>query len=158
MLSLQTSHVCTELVFCLYSSKLADSILLLLLILVVVVAVVLHISLSIVFVCKWILCCSHVYWSELNLTALLLLLLLLLLLPEIAVDGRMLKSILEVHNGSGWGFCKHCNGFDVRGSVHHSTIHEEKSNKMQQCIKILLFPIYMKFNMFRATHRPSSGA
>jgi len=23
---------------------------------------------------------------------------------------------------------------------------------MQQCIKILLFPIYMKFNMFRATH------
>jgi len=22
---------------------------------------------------------------------------------------------------------------DVRGSVHHSTIHTEKSNKMQQC-------------------------
>jgi len=33
-----------------------------------------------------------------------------------------------------------------------------KSNKMQQCIKILLFHIYMKLNMFRATHRPSSGA
>ena len=47
--------------------------------------------------------------------------------------------------------------FDVRGSVHHSTIHKEKSNKMQQCIKILLFHIYMKLNMFRATHRPSSG-
>ena len=47
---------------------------------------------------------------------------------------------------------------DVRGSVHHNTIHEEKSNKMQQCIKILLFHIYMKLNMFRATHRPSSGA
>ena len=31
---------------------------------------------------------------------------------------------------------------DVRGSVHHSTIHKEKSNKMQQCIKILLFHIY----------------
>jgi hypothetical protein len=29
---------------------------------------------------------------------------------------------------------------------------------MQQCIKILLFQIYMKLNMFRATHRPSSGA
>jgi len=28
---------------------------------------------------------------------------------------------------------------------------------MQQCIKIL-FHIYMKLNMFRATHRPSSGA
>jgi len=29
---------------------------------------------------------------------------------------------------------------------------------MQQCIKILLIHIYMKLNMFRATHRPSSGA
>jgi len=29
---------------------------------------------------------------------------------------------------------------------------------MQQCIKILLFHIYMKLNMFRATDRPSSGA
>jgi len=27
---------------------------------------------------------------------------------------------------------------------------------MQQYIKILLFHIYMKLNMFRATHRPSS--
>jgi len=36
--------------------------------------------------------------------------------------------------------------------------HKEKSNEMQQCIKILLFHIYMKPNMFRATHRPSSGA
>jgi len=33
-----------------------------------------------------------------------------------------------------------------------------KSSKMQQCIKIWLFLIYMKFNMFRTTHRPSSGA
>jgi len=32
-----------------------------------------------------------------------------------------------------------------------------KSNKIQQCIKIL-FHIYMKLNIFRATHRPSSGA
>ena len=47
---------------------------------------------------------------------------------------------------------------DVRGSVHHSKIYKKKSNKMQQCIKILLFHIYMKLNMFRATHRPSSGA
>jgi len=29
---------------------------------------------------------------------------------------------------------------------------------MQQCNKILLFHIYVKLNMFRATHRPSSGA
>jgi hypothetical protein len=47
---------------------------------------------------------------------------------------------------------------DVRGSVHHSKIHNEKSNKMQQCIRLLLLHIYMKLNMFRATHRPSSGA
>jgi hypothetical protein len=50
------------------------------------------------------------------------------------------------------------NKVDVRGSVHYGTIHKEKSNKMQQCIKILLFHIYIKLNMFRATHRPSSGA
>jgi hypothetical protein len=50
------------------------------------------------------------------------------------------------------------NSVDVHGSVHHSTIHKEKSNKMQQCIKILLFHIYMKLSMFRATRRPSSGA
>jgi len=29
---------------------------------------------------------------------------------------------------------------NVRGSVHHSTIHEEKSNKMQQCINIFIIP------------------
>jgi hypothetical protein len=39
---------------------------------------------------------------------------------------------------------------------HHYTSHR-KSNKMQQCINIL-FHIYMKLNMFRATHCPSSGA
>jgi hypothetical protein len=47
---------------------------------------------------------------------------------------------------------------DVRGFVHRGKIHKEKSNKMQQCIKILLFHIYMKLNMFRTTHCPSSGA
>jgi len=31
---------------------------------------------------------------------------------------------------------------DVRGSVHHSTIHTKKSNKMQQCIKIY-YSIFM---------------
>jgi len=42
--------------------------------------------------------------------------------------------------------------------MHHSTIHKEKSNKMQECIKILLFHIYLKLSMFWATHCPSSGA
>ena len=36
---------------------------------------------------------------------------------------------------------------DDRGSVHHGAIHRKKSKKMQQCIKILLFHIYMKPNM-----------
>jgi hypothetical protein len=27
-------------------------------------------------------------------------------------------------------------GFDVRGSVHHSIVHTERSNKMQQFIKV----------------------
>jgi hypothetical protein len=48
--------------------------------------------------------------------------------------------------------------FDVRESVHYSKIHKGKFNKMQHCIKILLFHIYMKLNMFRATHLLSSGA
>jgi len=47
---------------------------------------------------------------------------------------------------------------DVRGSVHHTTIHKEKSNKLQQFIKILLLHIYLKLNMFRVIHRPSSGS
>jgi hypothetical protein len=37
-------------------------------------------------------------------------------------------------------------------------IHKEKSNKMQQCIKTLLFHFCTKLSMFRVTHRPSSGA
>jgi len=32
------------------------------------------------------------------------------------------------------------NYFDVRGSVHHSTIRKEKANKMQQCINIFIIP------------------
>jgi len=41
--------------------------------------------------------------------------------------------------------CLHCNVpdpilLDVRGSVHHSTIHKEKFNKMQQCIKFVFIP------------------
>jgi hypothetical protein len=32
--------------------------------------------------------------------------------------------------------------FDVCGSMHHSTIHNEKSNKMQQCIKFIIPYLY----------------
>jgi hypothetical protein len=45
-----------------------------------------------------------------------------------------------------------------QGNMCIFIIHKEKSNKMQQCIKILLFNIYMKLNTFQATRRPSSGA
>jgi hypothetical protein len=38
------------------------------------------------------------------------------------------------------------------------TVHKEKFSMMQQYINILLFHIYMKLRMFRATYRPSSGA
>ena len=43
------------------------------------------------------------------------------------------------------------------GQVNNSNSSQRKSNKMQQYIK-MLFHIYVKLNMFRATHRPSSGA
>jgi hypothetical protein len=33
---------------------------------------------------------------------------------------------------------------DVRGSVHHSTIHKEKSNKMQQYIKLFIISYLYK--------------
>jgi hypothetical protein len=46
----------------------------------------------------------------------------------------------------------------MTGKDKGKQVHKEKSNKMQQCTKILLFHIYMKLNMFRATPRPSSGA
>jgi len=38
------------------------------------------------------------------------------------------------------------------------SIHNEIANKMQPCIKKLLFHVYIKLNMFRATQRPSSWA
>ena len=37
-------------------------------------------------------------------------------------------------------------------------IHKEKSDLMQRCIKISLFHINMKLNMFQVTHNPPSGA
>jgi hypothetical protein len=57
-----------------------------------------------------------------------------------------------------YSFQQYKRKLDVRGSVNSGTIYKEKSNKMQQSIKILLFHIYMKLSMFRATHRPSPGA
>jgi hypothetical protein len=46
---------------------------------------------------------------------------------------------------------------DVRGSVHHSIIHIENPTRWNSSSKFL-FRIYMKLNMFRATHGPSLGA
>ena len=39
--------------------------------------------------------------------------------------------------------------------MHHSIIHKEKSNKMQQCIKILLFHIYMNVHQLHV-QQPST--
>jgi hypothetical protein len=47
---------------------------------------------------------------------------------------------------------------DIRGSVHHSTIHKEKIQQGATVYQILLFHICMMLNIFRATHRPLSGA
>jgi hypothetical protein len=47
---------------------------------------------------------------------------------------------------------------DVRGFVHHSTVHKENPTSCNNASEFLLFRIYMKFSVFRATHRPSSGA
>jgi hypothetical protein len=48
--------------------------------------------------------------------------------------------------------------FDIRGTVHHSTVYEEHATKCKNLSEFLLFHIYIKLNMFRSTHHPSSGA
>jgi hypothetical protein len=67
-------------------------------------------------------------------------------------------STVVVLQNTPYSFQQYKRKLDICGSVHPSTIYKEKPNKMQQCIEILLFHIYMKLNMFRVTHRPSSGA
>jgi hypothetical protein len=47
--------------------------------------------------------------------------------------------------------------FDVRGFVHHSVIYIKKIHP-DATVYQNLFHIYMKLNVFRATHPPSSGA
>ena len=65
--------------------------------------------------------------------------------------------IVAYSNRSCTGFHDLCTTFDVRGSVHHNIIHIKKIQRDATMYKNL-FHIYMKLNMFRATHRPSSGA
>jgi hypothetical protein len=60
---------------------------------------------------------------------------------------------LDVHS-----VCSHTSTGLCTGTLQPFAVLKEKSNKMQQRIKILLFHIYLKLNMFRATHRPLSGA
>jgi hypothetical protein len=72
--------------------------------------------------------------------------------------GRMVSDVAKPKYSNRILFQHKSNRFDVRSSLHHSTIHKEKSNNMQQCIKVLLFHVYMELNMFRATYHPSSGA
>jgi len=46
--------------------------------------------------------------------------------------GEHVSILLEICEVVACDVCK----FDARGSVHHSKIHTEKFNKMQQCMKI----------------------
>ena len=47
-----------------------------------------------------------------------------------------LDVLFAVHSIASWSRTHTRTKLDVRGSVHHSKIHKEKSNKMQQYIKI----------------------
>ena len=47
---------------------------------------------------------------------------------------------------------------NVRGSVHHSINHREITNKIKPCTRIYYSSVYQLLNMFRATHRSSSGS
>ena len=46
---------------------------------------------------------------------------------------------------------------DVHGSVHRNISLIERTNKMQLCSRIYYSNVALLLNMFRATHRPSSG-
>ena len=50
------------------------------------------------------------------------------------------------------------NLFDVHGSVHRNIKFIERTNKMQPCSRIYYSSVSKLLNMFRTTHRPSSGA
>jgi len=48
---------------------------------------------------------------------------------------------------------------DIRGSVHNSTNLTVKTQQDATVYQNFIIPYFkMKLNMFRATHRPSSGA
>jgi len=47
---------------------------------------------------------------------------------------------------------------DVHGSVRRNRKLIERTNKMQPCSRIYYSSVSLLLNMFRATHRPSSGA
>jgi hypothetical protein len=63
-------------------------------------------------------------------------------LPECHGDKYVFEYLGSLSAVSSIPILHDAHSFDVRVSVHHSTIHKEKSNKMQQCIKILLFHSY----------------
>jgi hypothetical protein len=50
-----------------------------------------------------------------------------------------------------------CTAFDVRKSVHHSTIQINYPTRCNSFTSLLL-DVYVWLNMFRALSRPSSGA
>jgi hypothetical protein len=66
------------------------------------------------------------------------------------------ETLPDIFNQKGWVKVPVCK-LDVRGSLHHSIIHMQKIQQ-DAAVYQILFHIYIKLNMFRATYRPSSGA
>jgi len=73
-----------------------------------------------------------------------------------AIQPKHLKKKIKYTHNQSRNYCDTV--FDVRGSMHHSTIHKKNPTRCNNISEFLLFHIYMKLNVFRATHRPSSGA
>jgi hypothetical protein len=55
------------------------------------------------------------------------------------IYAKLMQKLNNLEDGGNFKIKVHGRAYflehDVRGSVHHTTIHKEKSNKMQQCIK-----------------------
>ena len=71
--------------------------------------------------------------------------------------GNLPKNIICVSNSIKRQQTISGHELDVRGSVHHSSVRKENQQDATVYQNVLV-RIYMKLNMFRATHRPSSGA
>ena len=77
--------------------------------------------------------------------------------PAVCTPIKMLHFVKE-YDWSSTAFVTNEIVIDVCGSVHHSIFHIKKIQQDATVYQNFLFHFYMKLNVFRATHRPSSGA